>query len=66
MTLAVTHLDAFSSPQSRRRQLLPAVQECTKLENVLLGGDWNTNTLDSTSTPRLLSKLLFKLQRSVR
>ena len=59
--LAVAHLDAFSSPQSRRRQLLPAVQECAKSENVLLGGDWNTNTLDSTSTPRLLSKLLFQV-----
>jgi endonuclease/exonuclease/phosphatase family metal-dependent hydrolase len=61
LTLAVTHLDAFSSPWSRRRQLLPAAQALQGQEHVLLGGDWNTNTLDSTSTLRLLSFLLFQI-----
>jgi endonuclease/exonuclease/phosphatase family metal-dependent hydrolase len=61
LTLAVSHLDAFSSPRSRRRQLLPAVQALKELDHVLLGGDWNTNTLDSTSTARLLLVLLYQV-----
>lgn len=60
LTLVIAHLDAFSSPRSRKNQLRPAVEACRGKGHVLLGGDWNTNTLDSTSTPRLLSHLLFQ------
>lgn len=61
LTLAVSHLDAFSSPKGRRRQLFPAVQALRELDHVLLGGDWNTNTLDLTSTFRLLIFLLYQI-----
>jgi endonuclease/exonuclease/phosphatase family metal-dependent hydrolase len=61
LTLAVSHLDAFSSPRGRRRQLFPAVETCRPLDHVLLGGDWNTNTLHSTSTWRLLFFLLYQI-----
>lgn len=61
LTVACTHLDAFSSPKTRSRQLAEVSKACHRQSRVLLGGDWNTNTLDSTNTPRIISKLLYQL-----
>lgn len=61
LTLVCTHLDAFSSPKSRSEQLAAAIRECSNANHVLLGGDWNTNTLDSTSTWRLIPSVMKQL-----
>ncbi len=60
LTLACTHLDAFSSPRGRARQLKPALLACQNLPHILMAGDWNTNTLDSTHTLRLIPSILYQ------
>ncbi len=61
LTLICTHLDAFSSPKSRSEQLAAAAQISSEATHVLLGGDWNTNTLDSTSTWKLIPSVMKQL-----
>ncbi len=61
LTLICTHLDAFSSPQGRARQLRPALLACQNLPHILMAGDWNTNTLDSTRTLRLIPSILYQV-----
>ncbi len=61
LTLACAHLDAFSSPRARARQLSRALAACAEEDHVLLAGDWNTNTLDSTSASRILFSIARQL-----
>ena len=61
ITLACAHLDAFSSPKTRQIQLAQTAKACGAGEAALLAGDWNTNTLDSTSTARLIPWLIYQL-----
>lgn len=61
LTLVCTHLDAFSSPKTRSEQLAAAVTACADSSHVLLGGDWNTNTLNSTSTWSLIPSVMRQL-----
>lgn len=61
LTLACAHLDAFSSPKSRQVQLAQTAKACGSEKHALLAGDWNTNTLDSTSTARLIPWLIYQL-----
>ncbi len=43
------HLDAFSSPKARRQQMKALLEHCPTDLPVIVGGDWNTNSLDATS-----------------
>jgi hypothetical protein len=61
VTVGCVHLDAFSSPAARARQMRAAALACDDSNHVLLAGDFNTNTLDSTSAPRLFFDLLKKV-----
>lgn len=63
LSILCAHLDAFSSPRARARQLYEVAKQCQGDDCVLLGGDWNTNTLDSTSTLRLAVSVLHQLLR---
>lgn len=61
MTLACAHLDAFSSPKTRKIQLLELTKACAFETHVLLAGDWNTNSTNSTSGATLLKSMLRQL-----
>lgn len=61
LTLACAHLDAFSSPKIRAGQLGEAAQALGRAPRVLLGGDWNTNTINSLRGPAILGNVLRKV-----
>ena len=85
ITLACAHLDAFSSPKTRKQQLYEVVKACSYKaiavegeapsallkegatrapiidSNVLIAGDWNTNSINSTSGPTLFKSILCQL-----
>jgi len=61
VTLACAHLDAFSSPRMRAQQLSQVAKACQDHPYALIAGDWNTNTLDSTSTKKLIPHILYQL-----
>lgn len=63
ITLACAHLDAFSSPKARMLQLTEAVKACSFDSRVLIAGDWNTNSINSTSGLTLLQSVLLQLLR---
>ncbi len=58
LTLACAHLDAFSSPKMRRLQLSEVVKACVFESRVLMAGDWNTNSINSTSGATLLKSMI--------
>ncbi|MDL1870833.1 hypothetical protein FBR05_01350 [Deltaproteobacteria bacterium PRO3] len=58
LTLACTHLDAFSSPRARAAQLGRAISALDERPRALVAGDWNTNTLDTTHGPAVLLSVL--------
>jgi len=58
LTLACTHLDAFSSPRARALQLGRAVSALQNAPTALVAGDWNTNTLNTTHGPSILWSVL--------
>ncbi|HEX5035398.1 MAG TPA: endonuclease/exonuclease/phosphatase family protein [bacterium] len=61
LTLACTHLDAFSSPKIRARQLGTAVSALRHSSRLLLAGDWNTNTINSLRGRAILGNVLRKI-----
>lgn len=61
ITLACIHLDAFSSPKARMLQLSEVVKACAFETHVLLAGDWNTNSINSTSGVSLFKSLIHRL-----
>ena len=61
LTLACVHLDAFSTPQLRARQLKHTAVALSQAPKVLLAGDWNTNTLNSLRGPAILGNVLRKV-----
>jgi endonuclease/exonuclease/phosphatase family metal-dependent hydrolase len=61
LSLACVHLDAFSSPESRTHQLLQVVKACETVPYALLAGDWNTNTLNTTSSVKVFLSILRQL-----
>lgn len=65
LTVALVHLDPFSSPTHRARQMRRVVESLRELDGrrVILGGDFNTNTYDLGSPARLLVNLGGKLLR---
>ncbi len=63
LTLACTHLEAFSSPVGRAHQLKAVVTSFNGSGPVLVAGDWNTNTLDSSSGPGLFTSIVGQLLR---
>ncbi len=58
ITLACAHLDAFSSPLARKQQLNEVAKACAFSSRSLLAGDWNTNSINSTSGPTLFKSML--------
>jgi len=58
LNLACTHLDAFSSPKMRARQLGEALRGCQGEGPLLIAGDWNTNTLNSSNGPSIFLSVL--------
>lgn len=58
LTLACTHLDAFSSPRARAAQLGRAIEALNGQPCALIAGDWNTNTLDTTHGPSVFLSVL--------
>lgn len=61
IALACIHLDAFSSPKARMQQLSEVVKACAFDTHVLLAGDWNTNSINSTSGLSLFRSMLRQL-----
>lgn len=61
ITLACAHLDAFSSPKTRMLQLRKIVEACAFESCVLMAGDWNTNSINSTSGPTLFKSMIHQL-----
>lgn len=61
ITLACAHLDAFSSPKTRMLQLREPVKHCAFHSRVLISGDWNTNSINSTSGPTLFKSMIRQL-----
>jgi endonuclease/exonuclease/phosphatase family metal-dependent hydrolase len=59
LTVALVHLDPFSSPLHRARQMRRVTEVLRDLDgrHVLLGGDFNTNTYDLGSPLRLVYSL---------
>ncbi len=65
LTVALVHLDPFSSPLHRARQMRRVTEALRDLDgrHVLLGGDFNTNTYDLGSPLRLAVSLGHKMLR---
>lgn len=61
LRLACVHLDAYSSPRSRARQMTPVLVELAHSKKTLIAGDWNTNTHNTTHTPGLALSVLKQL-----
>jgi len=64
LTLACVHLDAFSSPKMRAFQFREAVHPLLNGASstpALVAGDWNTNTMNSTSGRTLFLSVLRQL-----
>jgi len=61
ITLVCAHLDAFSSPYARMQQLSEAVKACFFESRVLMAGDWNTNSINSTSSLTLFQSMIRQL-----
>jgi len=64
LALACIHLDAFSSPRMRARQIEEAVAPLlrgTERAPALIAGDWNTNTINSSSGRTVLLSVLRQL-----
>ena len=58
LTLACTHLDAFSSPRARAEKLGRTLEILRGTRQALVAGDWNTNTLDTSHGPSLFWSVL--------
>jgi endonuclease/exonuclease/phosphatase family metal-dependent hydrolase len=65
LTVAAVHLDPFSPPRHRARQIRMVLRAIERFgnERVLLGGDLNTTTYDLGSAPGLAVNLAYKLVR---
>ena len=65
ITVAAVHLDPFSPPRHRARQIRMVLHAIARFGNprVLLGGDLNTTTYDLGSAPGLAINLAYKLVR---
>jgi endonuclease/exonuclease/phosphatase family metal-dependent hydrolase len=65
ITVAAVHLDPFSPPRHRARQMRMVLRSIERFGNrrVLLGGDFNTTTYDLGSAPGLAINLVYKLMR---
>ena len=65
LTVAVVHLDPFSAPRHRARQLTRVVQRLRQRspERVLLGGDLNTTTYDLGTKLGLIVNIVHKFGR---
>lgn len=65
VTVAVAHLDPFSPPRHRARQMRILLRAIERFGNhqVLLGGDLNTSTYDFGSAPGLAFNVASKLAR---
>lgn len=61
LQVSCVHLDAFSSPADRVRQLRPAALACAEQNHALIAGDWNTNTLDSRKGSTVLFSVIRQL-----
>jgi len=64
LTIACVHLDAFSSPRMRAIQFQEAIaplQNSSSRQPTLIAGDWNTNTMNSTSGRTLFLSVLRQL-----
>jgi hypothetical protein len=64
LALACIHLDAFSSPKARARQIQKAVSPLLNGKSKrpsLIAGDWNTNTINSSSGRTVLLSVLKQL-----
>ncbi len=63
VNLACIHLDAFSSPRMRARQIQEAVAPLLQRNGdpALIAGDWNTNTINSSSGRSMFLSLLRQL-----
>jgi endonuclease/exonuclease/phosphatase family metal-dependent hydrolase len=66
LVLGCAHLDAFSSAQARAKQLQQVAEHCQNSSPVLIAGDWNTNTMNSTSGRTLLFSVLKQLIKGPR
>lgn len=65
LTVAVTHLDPFSPPRHRARQMRRVLRAVERMGNrrALVGGDWNTNTYDLGTSWGLFVNIAHKLIR---
>ncbi len=65
LSVALVHLDPFTSPRYRARQLQQIVHRLRHFggDRMLLGGDLNTNTYDLGSGQGLVSNMVYKLTR---
>lgn len=67
LNLACIHLDAFSSPRMRARQMQEALAPLMSASGgcngdpVVIAGDWNTNTINSSSGRSMLLSLMRQL-----
>ncbi|HEX5036701.1 MAG TPA: endonuclease/exonuclease/phosphatase family protein [bacterium] len=64
LSVACVHLDAFSSPRMRAFQFQEAVRPLLNGSSslpALVAGDWNTNTMNSTSGRTLFASVLRQL-----
>lgn len=58
LTLGCAHLDAFSYSIARADQIKTMIHPIADRPDLLIAGDWNTNTLNSTSGLTLFSNVL--------
>ncbi len=61
--MACIHLDCYAGPRSRVTQIKPVIETLKNKKNVLLAGDWNTNTLNTTNSVTLAMSLLKQIFR---
>jgi endonuclease/exonuclease/phosphatase family metal-dependent hydrolase len=61
LRVVCAHLDAYSSPQARAIQLKHALRTSGDVDRVLIAGDWNTNTINSSNGLTLFRSVLGQL-----
>lgn len=65
ITAVAVHLDAQSTQRHRRHQMADVIAACDSRRPVLLGGDWNTSTYDSSTAARSIAGYCLRVAMGV-
>lgn len=59
VTVSSTHLEVRTTPEGRRQQFLPVIEELRRVPNVVVGGDLNTATIDTGQMEQIMALIQY-------